>query len=244
MKYNEITYKACQPAYKRASENAEKHGTPYGMVIITTPNNLDVPAGKFCKDIINSAAKWNLDCFDFDDNELDNFIENSSQNSFIHVEYSYIELGRDDNWLKEMIRQVNGDTATIKREILLDWPESNENSVFTEDQLMKVYEFIKKPVSRIYLLNNSFAIDFYEAIDIKLNYIISCDVAGGLSRDNTAISIIHPEDFRIVGDFRNNKIDTDNLKKLLIELMTIYFRNAILVIEKNSYGKVYAAHFN
>ena len=236
MKYNQITYEACLPAYKRASENAKKHGSPYGITITTTPNNLDVEAGAFCYDMMQQAARWNIDCFDMSTEELDSFINANSQNDFIYVQYSYKELGRDDAWLEEMIRQCNGNRAKIKREILLDWPKSMDSSVFSEEQLDKVQEFVKPPMSHFYLCNKQYVIDWYEQPDINLNYILSCDVAGGLSRDNSTIVIIHPEDFRIVADFRLSKIDTDNFKKLIKELMTVYLRNSLLVIERNSYG--------
>jgi hypothetical protein len=77
---------------------------------------------------------------------------------------------------------------------------------------------------------------FYETPDVNLNYVLSCDVGGGLSHDSSVINIIHPGDFRIVGDFRNNKIDTDNFKKLIYGIMTLYLPNSILIIERNSYG--------
>lgn len=235
MKYNNITYEACLPAYKRASENAKKYGTPYGITITTTPNNRDVEAGAFCFDMMQQAAKWTVECFDFSDTELISFLHANSKNDFFFVQYSYKQLGRDDAWLEEMIRQCNGNRAKIKREILLDWPKSMDSSVFNEEQLEKVQQFIKSPITHFYMMNKQYVIDWYEMPDLNLNYILSCDVAGGLSRDNSTIVIIHPEDFRIVGDFRLNKIDTDNFTKLIKELMTIYLRNALLVIEKNSY---------
>lgn len=234
LKYNDRVYKACQPAFKRASENAKKHGSPYGMVIITTPANLDTESGQFCFEMLQNAAKWSVDLFDLTSEELDNYIELNSKNNFVWVQYSYKELGRDDEWLKQQIREMNGDTATIKREILLEWPRSMDSSVLSEDQLDKIHSFIKQPATRLFI--NSYPICFYETIDVNLNYIVSCDVSGGLSRDNSVINIIHPEDFRIVGDFVNNKIDTDSFRKLIYELLTFYFRNALLVIERNSYG--------
>jgi len=107
-------------------------------------------------------------------------------------------------------------------------------SIFAEDQLEKIYMYVKQPITSINI--NGYFIQFYEQPDVNANYIISCDVAGGLSQDNSAILIIAPDDFRIVGDFRNNKIDTDNVRKLIERMVKDYFRNAILIIERNSYG--------
>ena len=234
-KYCDITYQACIPAWKKAAENAKKSGTPYGFIITTTPANLDTEPGMFCYNIIGKSAKWKLELFDFTNEQLDEYLRSNSENNFMFVQYTYKELGRDEAWLKEMIRDCQGDLAKVKREILLEWPKSMESSVFNEDQLEKIYQFVKQPVSRIFV-DGKYPIEFYEMPDLNKNYIISCDVAGGLSRDNSAINIIDPEDFRVVGDFVNNRIDTDSFKKLIIQLMTLYMRNALLVIEKNSYG--------
>lgn len=233
MKFNNLTYLSCLPAWKKASENARVHGTPYGITIITTPNNLDTPAGAYCYQMIQMAAKWVFECFDFDDNQLDQFLEVNSQNNYFFVQYTYKELGRTDEWLRVMIRECNNDLAKVKREILLEWPFSSDASVLTEEQLDKIHQFIKPPLTRIMVDN--YVINMYETPDVNMNYILSCDVSGGLSRDNSVINIIHPGDFRIVGDFVNNKIDTDSFRKLISSLMTVYFRNALLVIERNSY---------
>jgi hypothetical protein len=83
---------------------------------------------------------------------------------------------------------------------------------------------------------NGYVFDFYETPDLNMNYILSCDIAGGLSQDNTVITVIAPDDFRVVGDFRNNKIDTDSTKNLILTTMRNYFINSILIVERNSYG--------
>lgn len=236
MKYNDITYKAAAPAFSRASENAKAHGTPYGIVITTTPNNIDEGTpGAFCYDMIQNAAKWTLDLFDLAPDELTQFIESNSMNNFIFVQYTYKELGRSEAWLEQQKRLLANDTLTLKREVLLVWPHSTDGAVFTEDQLTKVFSFVKPPLTSL-LIFNKYPIVFYEQPDLSLNYILSCDVSGGLSSDNSVINIVHPEDFRIVGDFRNSKIDTDTFRRVIEELMTLYLRNSVLVIEKTGIG--------
>jgi len=235
LKYNDIIYQAAVHAWNKAAEMAKKNGVPYGISIITTPNtNEEGTPGGYCHDIMENSAKWELMCFDMSDDELNKYIELNSTNNFLFIQYTYLELGRDDAWLRDQIRQCQGDTLKVEREILLKWPQSTEGRVFNVDQLNKVYEFVKEPTVKINV--NGYIINFFETPDLRLNYIMSCDVAGGLDGDNSVILFIHPEDFRVVGEFLNKKIDTDNFKMLIYDLMTIYFRNAILVCEKNSYG--------
>jgi hypothetical protein len=231
---NKLIFEAALPAWSTASDNARKNGVPYSIVITTTPNNVDTPQGAYAKMIIDKAAKFEYECFDMSDEEFYEFIQKNSSNNFVFVQYTYRELGKSEDWLKEQIRYFQGDLAKVKRELLLEWPKSTDSSVFTEEQLDLISSFVKQPTTSINI--NGYFIQFYETPDLNTNYIISCDIAGGLSQDNSAMSIIAPDDFRIVGDFRNNKIDTENMKQLIEKLLTDYFRNALLIIERNSYG--------
>jgi hypothetical protein len=231
---NKTIFEAALPAWSTASENAKKNGVPYSITITTTPNNVDTAHGAYCKSMIDKAAQFNISCFDMTDDELNSYMKLNSSNDFIFVQFTYLELGRSEQWLKQQIRFFQGDLAKVKRELLLEWPRSTDMSIFNEEQLDKVYMYVKPATTQLNV--NGYFIDFYETPDFNTNYIISCDVAGGLSQDSTAISIISPEDFRIVGDFRNNKIDTDNTRRLIERLMKDYFRNSILIIERNSYG--------
>lgn len=231
---NKIIFEAALPAWSTASDNAKKNGVPYSITITTTPNNVDTEHGAYAKKMIDKAAKFEYACFDMKNAELDEFVQKNSSNNFIFVQYTYKELGRTDDWLKEQIRYFQGDMAKVKRELLLEWPKSTDMSLFSEEQLDLISSFVKPPVTSINI--NGYFVQFYETPDVNLNYIISCDIAGGLSQDNSAMTIISPEDFRVVGDFRNNKIDTENMKKLIERTMKDFFRNAILIIERNSYG--------
>jgi len=231
---NKVIFEAALPAWSTASDNAKKNGVPYSIVITTTPNNVDTPQGAYAKMIIDKAAKFEYECFDMSDEEFHEFVQKNSSNNFVFVQYTYRELGKSEDWLKEQIRYFQGDLAKVKRELLLEWPKSTDSSVFTEEQLDLIASFTKQPTTSINV--NGYFIQFYETPDLNTNYIVSCDIAGGLSQDNSAMSIIAPDDFRVIGDFRNNKIDTENMKQLIEKLITDYFRNALLIIERNSYG--------
>jgi hypothetical protein len=231
---NKLIFEAALPAWSTASDNAKKNGVPYSIVITTTPNNVDTPQGAYAKMIIDKAARFEYECFDMSDEEFHEFVQKNSSNNFVFVQYTYRELGKSEDWLKEQIRYFQGDLAKVKRELLLEWPKSTDSSVFTEEQLDLIASFTKQPTTSINV--NGYFIQFYETPDLSTNYIVSCDIAGGLSQDNSAMSIIAPDDFRVIGDFRNNKIDTENMKQLIEKLITDYFRNALLIIERNSYG--------
>lgn len=224
------------PAWQTASQNAKKNKNPYGITITTTPNNLDIPQGAFCKKIIDNSAEFIPQCFDMTEEEIREYLDANSRNNFMFVQYSYKDLGRDEAWLQKYIKDFQGDLGKMKREILLVWPRSMESSVFSEEQLEKIHYFVKEKPESTMIVDGKYPFNFYEKVDLNRNYILSCDVSGGLSGDNSAISIIDPETFKAIGYFKNNKIDTDSFKKLIFTMMTLYFRNAYLLIEANSYG--------
>ena len=135
LKYNKIVYDACMPAWDKAASVAKSNGVPYGISITTTPNNVDTSMGGYCKSVIDKSAVFTFACFDMTDKELDDFIENNSSNTFVFIQYTYDLLGKDEAWVKKMIRQCQGDVAKIKREIFLEWPISMDDSLFDEATL-------------------------------------------------------------------------------------------------------------
>ena len=193
-----------------------------------------MPQAQFCFDMVNDSAKFTLECFDMSDSELDDYIEKNSKNDFVYVSFTYKELGKSEEWFQKQVRGLNNDMAKVKRELLLEWPLSNDLSVFSESQLDQIHRALKDPVCSINI--DGYNIKFYQTPDIKKNYILGCDVSGGLSRDSSTIVFVDPEDFSVAANFKNNKIDTDSFRKLVQTIMADYFRNSLLVMERNSYG--------
>lgn len=68
------------------------------------------------------------------------------------------------------------------------------------------------------------------------NYIISIDIAGGLEKDATAITVIDPLTYKPVVIFKSNRIDTPTLVDVVEELIEMYFNEGIIVPERNNMG--------
>lgn len=243
---NSIVFDAMVPAWKTASEKAAINGVPYGIHFTTTPNNVDTESGKWAYDFINNSARFSYLVYDMTDEELKEYIlgpeiterdgtKVRKQKPFLWIQYSWKELGRTQEWYNQM-RQTMSDSVKVKRELDLDWVKSKKNSIFTEDELDNLSKYTLEPVYTLYPKNNArHNVEFTEIPDFSKKYIISCDVAGS-GTDSSVINIIDPDDFRIVGNFSDNKVDTEEFKRLIFTLMSDYFRNALLVVERNSYG--------
>lgn len=231
--YIDIVYDALYPAFKTASENAKHNGVPYGIHLSTTPNNIDTTSGNFAYRFIENACPFCYELYDMNPTELKEYINNNSLNNFVFIKYTWKELGRNEEWYNTMCKEM-ASAIKVKREIDLEWPRSDENSLFTEEQLDKLFLYVKDQKYSLNIRNN--IIRFYDTPDFQKKYIISCDVSGGTDQDNSAISIIDPRTFACIGSFKSPKIDTNSYYELIKDLCTLYFANSIIVIERNSYG--------
>ena len=236
MNHNETIFAAFVPAWKTAAMNAEKNHAPYGIHLTTTPNDLDSPSGKWCYgEIYQKALRFREELYDIPEKDFKQYIMANSSNNYCLIEYSWQQLGLSETWYTEMCKDMLFNMLKIKRELLLEWPLSNENSVFSEEQLDEIKRFIHKPVFYMQILKREFM--FYEKPDFNLNYILGEDVSGGVGSDRSVIIFLHPRDFHVVGLFMNSNISTFDFAELNKMLLNTYFRNAVIVIEYQSYGK-------
>lgn len=235
LKYNEIMYCAGIPAASQAKLEAIAHNKNYGITITTTPNNIDLPESIWCREVLIGQSCNFDEVFFYDHNlkEISEYIDKKSDNNFVYIEFSYKELGKDEKWYKQQCRDLQNNLLKIKRELLLEWTRSSDVAVYSEEQLESIAVHVKEPVNKIRLLKY-YTIDLYkENIDFTKCYIIGCDVAAKTDNDASTICIIDPYSYEVIGEFRENKIDSEDMKHLLFELISMYFFNSILVIENN-----------
>jgi len=240
LKFNKILWQAAAPAQGQAREEARRNKSFYSATITTTPNNIDnnpESEGTWCKsEMVDKACRFDEAMYDWTREEVLECLAKKSDNDFLYIEFSYKQLGRDEVWYKENCRALNNDLLKIKREILLEWTKASDVSVFSEEQLVAIEKHLKEPVSKL-VIDRYWSIDLYRTdFDYLKPWVISCDVGTGLSQDASAITIFHPITFEIIGEFRENKIDTEDYKHLLEKLVGFWFRNSLLTIENNSIG--------
>lgn len=239
MPYNQITYDAASPAQSKAKEMALLNNMPAFKALTTTPSDLDTPEGVFCKSMMDAAAPFKEELYDMTRDQIDEYIDNHSSNNFVYIEFSYKELGRDKKWFKTQCRELNNNKIKIKRELLLEWTRTSDNSWLDEETADVLNDGIVASKS-IKLGFKSFYLDVVKPFNPLKPYMISVDVAGGLGRDSSSITIqeisdVNPKDC-IIGTFTSNSIDTDDLYYLICHMMDMIFPNSCYAIERNSYG--------
>jgi hypothetical protein len=237
--FNSIFYKAASLTLSKAAEEAEKRNKPHFKLITTTPNSVDLPEGQFCKMMMDMADTFDeLVHYDIPLNELSKYIEDHSENSFIHIEYSWRALGLSESWYKRQCRDLNNDRLAIKREVDLEWTLSSDRSPFSEEELELVSSFMVEEDSilkfntgykgfKLLLLDPP---DFYKTVSL------ACDCSGGLGLDKSVMLVIENETGKVIGGFYSNRINTSDFRELIFTVATRVFLNSTIIIERNSYG--------
>lgn len=237
LKFNDTIYESASPALTKASEEAQKRGAPYGKLITTTPNDLDSKEGKFCHKILTDALWFDETWYDWDADKIREHVLEHSKNKFIRIEFTYKELGRDEKWLKEQIADLFGNMLKVKRELLLEWTYANNVSPFSEEQLSMIEQYVKEPLAKFFI-NEVYRFDIIEDMKNLRNksWIVSVDVAAGLSEDSSAITVIDPATLKPVCEFNSNTIGTTDLSIVIIHLIENYLPSAVVVVERNNAG--------
>lgn len=241
--FNEVIYLNTVPAFKRAADNARANGAPYGITFTTTPGFLTSSEGIFAYQMKEDAVPFSETWYDKSYNQIMEIMESNTKSTFVYIKFSYAQLGKSEQWFKEICRTMNNKWEDIRREVLLEWSQSTDNSPFTLDEMETVSRLTREPNGYIEVLNGKFQIAFYEKIDYNRNGlpvnppIIGVDVSGGYRRDSSAFSIIDSATTKTIADFKCNYISQLELSKVIVEVVQKYMGNAVINIERNGgYG--------
>lgn len=235
--HNRIIYGSATPSFSTASDNAKANGAPYGILITTTPGDLTTDEGVDAYETKNNATPFNEKVYDFTMDELNQYIAANTDSSFVYIRFTYIQLGKGDDYFRRMCIELKKDWPTIRREVLLEWAVSASNSPFTQQDLEIVKGLVKEPISQI-VLNHNFFMNIYKPMTSR-RYppIIGVDVSGGFEKDSSTIVVIDSKTTELVADFNCNYISPPDLAKCIYELVMSYMPNAIVNIERNGgYG--------
>jgi hypothetical protein len=234
LKYNDIMYNAAAPASSQAKLEAKNHNKIYGTTITTTPNNIDVPEGKYCHDtMIGNAATFEEAMYDWSMDEIQEYLYKKSKNNFLYIEFSYKQLGRSEAWFEQQCRELNNNLLKIKREILLEWTKATDTSVYSEEILEVIEKQLKEIKTRLCFRKFYFLNLYSDDIDFAKPYLISIDVSTGMELDASTICITDPMTFEVVAEMRENNINTDEFARVIYEIVARFFINSMVVIENN-----------
>lgn len=235
--YNNIIYSAATPAFKTAADNAKRNGAPYGILITTTPGDCTTDEGEDARLTKDLATPFNEAFYDYNYEQLQNVKNSNNSSTFFYIRYTYQQLGSGEQYFKEMVLDLKKDWVAIRREVLLEWSKSSSNSPFRQQDLDEVERLIiNEPIQQIPLCNGLYFLNLYKRMDVTMSRryppIIGVDVSGGYQQDSSAITVIDSRTTEVVADLNCNYISTNDLAKVIYELVMKYMPNAIVNIER------------
>ena len=127
--------------YETAARNAKKNGALYCRAFSCTPGDLDTSFGQEAQQLLAATAKWTekmydmaYDPFDDEKNEVLKYVKDNGSNGIVYIEYSYKQIGLDDEWLRNMYNKINN-PLVVKREILLQRLRGSSESPFEQEDI-------------------------------------------------------------------------------------------------------------
>ena len=226
------------PAMSKATEIAKMNNVPYGILYTTTPGFLTTEEGKYAYNVMNNASEFSENWYDLRYDQISDIIASNKLSNFIHIQFSYQELGYTEQWFYQRCKESEWDWPLIRREYLLEWSDESENNPFTKEELDTVRKFCKKPKKTI-LIFNKYEFKIFEEIPLKSNLvpkyppIIGVDPSGGVSRDSSCITIIDSKTTRVFAELRTNTASLIDLARVIEFIVLNMMPNAIVNIERN-----------
>ena len=236
--YNDVIYSAATPAFKTASMNAKKNNAPYGILITTTPGDMTTNEGIEAYNTKEAATPFNEAFYDYSFDKLEEVKNSNTSSSFFYIRYTYQQLGSSEQYFKEMVIDLKKNWVAIRREVLLEWSKSSSNSPFRQQDLDEVERLVmKEPIQQVPLCNGLYFLNIYKPMDASMAFryppIMGVDVSGGYQKDSSTITIIDSRTTEVVADFNCNYISTNDLAKVIYELVVKYMPNCIVNVERN-----------
>lgn len=236
--YNDVIYSAATPAFKTASMNAKKNNAPYGILITTTPGDMTTNEGIEAYNTKEAATPFNEAFYDYSFDKLEEVKNSNTSSSFFYIRYTYQQLGSSEQYFKEMVIDLKKNWVAIRREVLLEWSKSSSNSPFRQQDLDEVERLVmKEPIQQVALCNGLYFLNIYKPMDASMAFryppIMGVDVSGGYQKDSSTITIIDSRTTEVVADFNCNYISTNDLAKVIYELVVKFMPNCIVNVERN-----------
>ena len=244
----EEAWTAAQPAISAARKFAKKNNFPTKIIMTSTPNgagtnffyNLWVRAWDY-------EEIWDFEK-EFPKPDADKIVNSSEEkNNFIRLKIHWSETGKDEEWYKQQVKELNFNMRKVNQELNLVFLGS-EYTIFP-DEVLSEFE-PKSPVGKLDIgYGNLF--NLYEDINEILEqnkdeiFILGVDtaVSTAAKADYSALVLTRASTGEQIGEW-HGKISVLKryaviIKKLVLGLINLYNLdedNLKIIIERNSIG--------
>ena len=225
----------------KASEQVRMQGLPSPVIYTTTAGNPDTKPGQYALKILQSGTPFTESMYDLQNRDaLLQLINQTSENQMLYLEFSYKQMGKSDEWLRQIISRSQASPDDIARDLLNIWQSSNDKAVIPQNLLQKIRESKREPD---YVdLQDGFVVKWYkprhevESPAFKnMPLVMGMDTSENVSRDYTTFVIIDPKDIRVIATSRCNDSNTMQVARHVYTLLR-RFPQLTWIPERNNTG--------
>lgn len=240
--YNNIdlSFPAATAGMNQAGQDARESGLPSANIMTTTAGDIDDPRGRWCYNLVCDALRFTEKLYDCEDrNTLWSVVQSNSRNNVVYMEYSYKQLGKDEEWFDKVTR--NKGEKIIAKDYLNQWLHGADGSIFDKDLLEKIQNSRKDPVA--VTNHETVLIRWYDDPKVLKStpelrdrpYVLGLDTSDNVGRDYTTLVMLDPYDLHPVC---TSKCNTANLYFVTTLVMSFLrdFPRCIFIPERNKNG--------
>lgn len=222
------------------------NGLPYGIGYITTPNTTLHPSGAFMFKKLMSATEWREKFFDsYSESHLKERLIKASPTETtapaVSMVYNYLQLGKNKNWVKKTIDELNLTLSKAKIDLLLMWVEDGENRLFDDLTREAINNVKRDPLWSKEYKNSGLFVDFFVTQEQLLemskkeyndHFIIGVDTSSAVNKDACTLIIRSMKTGKVIGVGRYALALLDDVTAIIVDMLQV-IQNSVLVIERN-----------
>lgn len=232
-KFNYHSYPAAMATVATGQPLARASGLRCANIITTTAGMLDTKEGAFANNIRTKAMRFNEKFYDYaNEKRLREIVYANSENRTVYMEFSYKQLGADDEWLEMMASSIS-DPNTYATDVLNQWIHGSGANIFPKHLLEELQKNKKEPVEHTMfetLVNRWYTKVSHISKDTPI--ILGIDPSDNVGKDFTTLVAEDPRDMGTIMTCRTNSTNLTYVAYCVVELMIKYPR-LLLVVERN-----------
>lgn len=237
-----ISYPTILASTGTARENAKRNGKPHSNIITTTAGNPTKPECQEAARILDGAMPFTERLYDIENSEiLHQVVKAASPQKMIIGVFSHLQLGKDNDWLRDKISRNKMTPDQVLRDYLNRRVSIQDNPVIPKNVLSLINSSEREP-SYIQILSNKFVIYWYLPKEVvhsqafkERSIVVGCDSSEMIGRDSTTLIGIDPRSLETVCSFRCSEGNI-NVVGVMIAQLLLMFPKMVLVPENKSSG--------
>ena len=244
--YISVTLPAALASGGAAREEARANGLPNGNIFTTTAGKKDDRDGRYMYEMISGGAQWSESYYDLADRAtffkvIDKICVGKKM--LINGTFSHRQLGYDDKWLYEKMRENNARGEEADRDFLNIWTAGTQRSPLHTS----INEALRKhEIDPVYseITREGYVIRWYiDELEIRrrqdtTKFIVGMDTSDAIGRDAIGMVIVDISDLSVVGCMTCNQSNLLEFANTVTNFM-IKYKNAILIPERKSSAQTF-----